>query len=67
MQDCLDMKGIPSYWSCRKMGQAGGRCNEYTFTQADCRMEVLAVHAAMQGADRESVCRIMQCLNTTEA
>ena len=35
--------------------------------QADCRMEVLAVHAAMQGADRESVCRIMQCLNTTEA
>ena len=30
-------------------------------------MEVLAVHAAMQGADRESVCRIMQCLNTTEA
>ena len=25
------------------------------------------LYAAMQGADRESVCRIMQCLNTTEA
>ena len=35
--------------------------------EADCRMEVLASHAAMAGADRALVCRIMDCINTTEA
>ena len=35
--------------------------------QADCRMEVLASHAAMAGADRDTVTQIMGCINTTEA
>lgn len=30
-------------------------------------MEVLAAHAAMAGADRYTVQRIMDCINTTEA
>ena len=35
--------------------------------QADARMEVLAVHAAMAGADRETVCALMKCFTTKEA
>lgn len=30
-------------------------------------MEVFAAHAAMAGADQETVRRVMQCINTTEA
>ena len=35
--------------------------------QADARMEVLAVHAAMAGADRETVCALKKCFTTKEA
>ena len=45
---------------------AAGVMNTHS-RQADCRMEVFAAHAAMAGADRETVCRLMQCINTTEA
>lgn len=45
---------------------AAGVMNTHS-READCRMEVLASHAAMAGADRELVCRIMGCINTTEA
>ena len=63
----LGMKGILLIGHVGKWVKlAAGVMNTHS-RQADCRMEVLAVHAAMQGADRESVCRIMQCLNTTEA
>ena len=63
----LGMKGILLIGHVGKwIKLAAGVMNTHS-RQADCRMEVLAVHAAMQGADRESVCRIMQCLNTTEA
>lgn len=30
-------------------------------------MEVFAAHAAMAGVDQETVRRVMQCINTTEA
>lgn len=45
---------------------AAGVMNTHS-READCRMEVLASHAAMAGADRALVCRIMDCINTTEA
>lgn len=45
---------------------AAGVMNTHS-RQADCRMEVLASHSAMAGADRETVCRIMECINTSEA
>ncbi len=35
--------------------------------QADGRMEILGVHAALAGADAEKVQQIMECLTTTEA
>ena len=45
---------------------AAGVMNTHS-RQADCRMEVFASHAAMAGADRETVRRLMQCINTAEA
>ena len=45
---------------------AAGVMNTHS-RQADCRMEVLASHAAMAGADRETVRGIMRCINTSEA
>lgn len=34
---------------------------------ADCRMEILAVHAALAGADRSTVAAIMDCKTTDAA
>lgn len=45
---------------------AAGVMNTHS-RQADCRMEVLASHAAMAGAKKESICKLMQCINTNEA
>ena len=45
---------------------SGGVMNTHS-RQADCRMEVLGVHAAMNGADAAVVREIMDCINTTEA
>lgn len=45
---------------------AAGVMNTHS-RQADARMEVLAVHAAMAGADRETVCTLMKCFTTKEA
>lgn len=45
---------------------AAGVMNTHS-RQADCRMEVFASHAALSGADRETVGRIFQCITTTEA
>ena len=44
---------------------AAGVMNTHS-RQADCRMEVLGVHAAMNGADAAVVREIMDCINTTE-
>ena len=45
---------------------SGGVMNTHS-RQADCRMEVLGVHAAMNDADAAVVREIMDCINTTEA
>lgn len=45
---------------------AGGVMNTHS-RYADCRMEILAAHGAMAGADRETVRRLMGCITTDEA
>ncbi len=45
---------------------AAGIMNTHS-SYADGRMEVIATHAAMAGADRKEVCRIMNCITTDEA
>ena len=63
----LGMKGILLIGHIGKFIKlAAGVMNTHS-RQADCRMEVLGVHAAMMGASQETVCRIMKCINTTEA
>lgn len=63
----LDMKGILLVGHVGKLVKlAAGVMNTHS-RQADCRMEVLASHAAMAGADRDTVTQIMGCINTTEA
>ncbi len=63
----LDMKGILLVGHVGKLVKlAAGVMNTHS-RQADCRMEVLAAHAAMAGADRDTVIQIMGCINTTEA
>ena len=62
----LGMKGILLIGHIGKFIKlAAGVMNTHS-RQADCRMEVLGVHAAMMGASQETVCRIMKCINTTE-
>ena len=63
----LGMKGILLIGHVGKFIKlAAGVMNTHS-RQADCRMEVFAAHAAMAGADQETVRRVMQCINTTEA
>ena len=63
----LGMKGILLIGHAGKFIKlAAGVMNTHS-RQADCRMEVFASHAAMAGADRETVQRLMQCINTEEA
>ena len=63
----LGMKGLLLIGHIGKFVKlAAGIMNTHS-RQADGRMEVLAAHAAMNGADRETVKAIMACLNTTEA
>ncbi len=63
----LGMKGILLVGHVGKLVKlAAGVMNTHS-RQADCRMEVLAAHAAMAGADRDAVTQIMSCMNTTEA
>lgn len=63
----LHMKGLLLIGHIGKLVKlAAGVMNTHS-RQADCRMEVLASHAAMHGADTETVKRIMSCLNTSEA
>ena len=63
----LGMKGILLAGHIGKFVKlAAGVMNTHS-RQADCRMEVLASHAAMAGADRETVRGIMRCINTLEA
>lgn len=63
----LGMKGILLVGHVGKLVKlAAGVMNTHS-RQADCRMEVLAAHAAMAGADRDTVTQVMGCINTTEA
>lgn len=63
----LQMKGILLIGHIGKLVKvAAGVMNTHS-RQADCRMEVLASHAAVAGADRETVRKIMTCITTTEA
>ena len=63
----LGMKGILLIGHVGKFIKlAAGVMNTHS-RQADCRMEVFASHAAMAGAGRETVQRLMQCINTEEA
>ncbi len=45
---------------------AAGVMNTHS-SVADCRMEILSAHAALCGADRETVRRLMDCKTTDEA
>ena len=45
---------------------AGGIMNTHS-RYADCRMEIIAAHSAMQGAEREIVRQIMACVTVDEA
>lgn len=63
----LGMKGILFIGHIGKLVKlAAGVMNTHS-RQADCRMEVFASHAALQGASRELVERLMGCFTTTEA
>lgn len=63
----LNMKGILFIGHIGKLVKvAAGVMNTHS-RQADCRMEVLASHAALAGANRSTVQRIMDCITTTEA
>lgn len=63
----LGMKGILLIGHIGKFIKlAAGVMNTHS-RQADCRMEVLAAHAGMAGADAGTIRRIMECVNTTEA
>lgn len=63
----LGMKGILLIGHIGKLIKlAAGVMNTHS-RQADCRMEVLASHAAMAGASAVLVKDIMDCITTTEA
>lgn len=63
----LKIKGILLIGHVGKLVKlAAGVMNTHSH-QADCRMEVLASHAAMAGADAASVTKLMNCITTTEA
>lgn len=63
----LGMKGILFIGHIGKLSKvAAGVMNTHS-RQADCRMEVLAAHAAVSGADMDTVRRLMDCVTTVEA
>lgn len=45
---------------------AAGVMNTHS-SYADCRMEIIAAHAAMFGLDKEKIVKIMNCITTDEA
>ena len=63
----LGMKGLLLVGHVGKFIKlAAGVMNTHS-RQADCRMEVFSAHAAMNGADAQTVRAVMSCLNTSEA
>lgn len=63
----LEMHGVLLVGHIGKLVKlAAGVMNTHS-RQADARMEVLAAHAAMAGADRETVTQIMNAITTAEA
>lgn len=63
----LGMKGILLAGHAGKFVKLAAGVMNTNSRQADCRMEVLASHAAMAGAGRDTVCRLMDCVSTAEA
>lgn len=63
----LEMKGLLFVGHIGKLVKvAAGVMNTHS-RYADCRMEILSAHAAMAGADRRTVRKLMKCAATTEA
>ncbi len=63
----LEMKGLLLAGHIGKLAKvAAGVMNTHS-RQADCRMEVLAAHAAVAGAGQDIARRLMGCLTTEEA
>lgn len=63
----LHMKGILLIGHIGKLVKAAAGVMNTHSRQADCRMEVLAAHAAMKGATALEARRLMNCATTTEA
>ncbi|KMZ55473.1 cobalt-precorrin-5B (C(1))-methyltransferase CbiD [Dorea sp. D27] len=63
----IGMKGLLFVGHIGKLVKlAAGVMNTHS-RQADCRMEVFAAHAALAGADRDTVQKLMECVTTAEA
>ncbi len=63
----LEMKSLLFIGHIGKLVKvAAGVMNTHS-RQADCRMEVLAAHAAAVGAEPECVQKLLECITTTEA
>lgn len=63
----IGMKGILLVGHIGKLVKlAAGVMNTHS-RQADCRMEVFAAHAALAGAGRDTVRKLMECVTTAEA
>jgi cobalt-precorrin-5B (C1)-methyltransferase len=63
----LELKSLLLIGHVGKLVKLGAGIMNTHSKVADARMEVLAVHAAMCGASKEKVCRIMDCNTTEEA
>ncbi|MDR0309086.1 MAG: cobalt-precorrin-5B (C(1))-methyltransferase CbiD, partial [Coriobacteriales bacterium] len=68
--DYLCIRGVRSIKLVGHAGKliklAGGIMNTHSHT-ADCRMEILAAHAALNGASQQTIEKIMDCINTVAA
>lgn len=68
--DCAVAQGFRGLLLVGHVGKivkvAGGVMNTHS-RYADCRMEILAAHAAMAGAGAQTARRLMECITTDEA
>ena len=68
--DYACMKGVPRFRLIGHAGKlvklAGGLMNTHS-SFGDCRMEIIAAHAALAGAGQETIRQIMSCVTTDAA
>ncbi len=68
--DYIRYKGFENIFLVGHIGKmiklAGGIMNTHS-SYADCRMELIATHAALCGADTDTIRQIMSCINTDTA